>query len=449
MQDLITLWISAACVSAALIFYGLSLKANLPTDRTAFRLHLAYFTFYFVGAPLLHVALDVFVEIPISNSVVSLTWLNVIHSGGLLAASVGAISASRTRQETAAHSYQVRWSSLKLTSVVAALAGALAYVWLWNSYGLSLLVDRSDTDARDSASILVFILVESVPLLCGWAYIAHLKMKSYRPSSIEFFVSLLLVSMTAVVFSGTRGSRVAVIFQIISFLLLYHKLVAKIKLRQVVVFIAMFIAFNNLYSLYKYDGLNAVFEYLSSGEKPDVVEKYSRPSQILLQDMGRSDVAAVILDRVLTSEYTPPYLPHTYFSGFQLLLPQPLRSEKWLPKTVLGASAQYSVPADRNVSSTRIYGPAAEAALNFGIWFIAVAFFILGFAHKRCLTAARNSQLSSQILFYPLFALLPVFMIFYDFDNIVFSIVKNWTIPLIVYAIARVWVPRYYRRVGS
>ena len=442
MQDLIALWASAVCVGAALLFYGLSLRANTPTDKTAFRIQLVYFSFYFVAAPLLHIAFNVFVELPVSSKEISLAWLNVIHAVGLTAASMGAVVASRRKTVIQPAHSQVNWRGVRTASILGAIAGGLTFLWLWQTYGAALLVDRSEVDSQNSASIFTYMLVESVPLLCGWAYIAHTKINPKKRGALSFFVALLSISLVAVVFSGTRGSRVAVIFQIVAFLLLYHKLVSNIRMRQVFVFIVMFGVFNNFYAIYKYDGMNAVLEYMSTGEKPDVVEKYSGTGQVLLQDLGRSDVAAVVFDRVRSDEYVAPNFPHTYLAGVQLLLPQPLRSEALLPKTVLGASAQYSVPAEKNFSSTRIYGPAAEAALNFGLWFVVPVFFLLGYVHKFCLNAALTSQSGTKVLFYPLFVLFPIFMVFYDFDNIVFSIVKSWAIPLIVYLNAAVSVTK-------
>jgi hypothetical protein len=118
--------------------------------------------------------------------------------------------------------------------------------------------------------------------------------------------------------------------------------------------------------------------------------------------------------------------------GLSIFLPKSLRSEQIYSKRDLGTKAQYGNTRGEDFSSSRIYGLTAESILNFGFLGVPISFFIFGFVHRKALDFAKDLKSKGLMLTYPFFFFFPVYMLFYDFDNLVFQSFKVWIVPIII-----------------
>jgi hypothetical protein len=173
----------------------------------------------------------------------------------------------------------------------------------------------------------------------------------------------------------------------------------------------------------------------------EVVERYNDPVTFIVGDLGRADIQAPILMGVLDGTVVPNYLGETYLAGAFTILPSSVRPTWAQQKISLGEQAQYKLSGRYNATyqlangqfaSSRIYGLLGEALLNFGIYAVPAVFFLFGFLSRRCFLRVSPPSNWGNVLTAPFFALLPVYMLFYDFDNIVFQTVVVWCLPALL-----------------
>lgn len=429
--DLIQFYLSVVCSFFSVILYGFVVIRYDNQYGGIKKFHIGYMFLCFTVFPLLHVNYnfylsDIYFYDPLDYFFES----NVLNSFGLFFASCGFLIAGNLgffKNETDKKNI-INWILIKKYSLVVFLASAVVLI-----YNFSSIVSADPQENLNS--IFIFIFIESAPMMLIWYYFARLKTQ-IKVRDDNFYILLIIVASVALLFSGLRGSRISVIVQIVSFLILYSYYVKPIKTYKVVIFfLAAFFA-NGIFSVYKYGGVDALNNYYSTGEKPIMLVKESPTLEFFLHDLGRSDVQALIVSRVSSGDYQPPYYPHTYLYGLSLFLPKILRSEEVYSKRDLGTKAQYGNIMGDDFSSSRIYGLIAESLLNFGFMGVPIAFFMFGFVHRKVLDFAKNIKNKDLMLFYPFFFFLPVYILFYDFDNLVFQSFKVWIVPLLVFFMA-------------
>lgn len=438
MEDYLAITASALPVALALVFYYGLARRLAGIDQAALRIQMIYLVFYFAAAPVLHVVFNVFLDAKVADKTGALMRLNLIDALGLIVALAGLLLPRAPSEPAPQHKATIPWLRLRRISLIFIALGTVTYALAWQAFGMAMVLDPLEGE-KFAVPIYPFILIECVPMLFGWYFIAGIALNRKGARGRDFWLGLVLVAVTSLVYAGLRGSRVTIVFQVLSYIMFYSIAIRRIGIRQVFIMLSAAIIFNNLYSVFKYGGLDAVQTFMTSGEKPQYVEKYSSPARIFLQDLGRADVQAVIYDRLDSRQYEPPYFPHTFLYGLQLLLPSSLRAEEFASKVELGTIALYnSRPEKSTFSATQIYGVITESALNFGYAILPLAFLAFGALHRLSLMKAQACRTRSDILLYPLYVLCPVYFLFYDFDNIVFLIVKTWLVPFMIYGLCRI-----------
>lgn len=434
--DLILFVLSGALVFFVLIAYLFMLKKLVfLKDRMAALFHFGYMGFYFLLAPVLHVIYSYRIaDVAFEDAISAFYNLNILNGVGLLFAIFGFFISSRVKV-LKINSYaddRYLWKRLNKYSLIF-LSLSLVYflVYMW---GGGVLFRSFDASSDESLSIVNFIIIESIPMLLSWAIFSWAKNKE---KNISFWFYFIIFMVAVLIFSGARGSRVSIALQALSFLLLYHYLIRGILWREVLLLFIGLIVLNNIFSVYKYGGSDAFGSYISTGEKPAYLEqKESKVLSFLLHDLGRADVQAVILEKILINEYKPPMIPSSYLYGALLLVPTQYRPEGISSKRDLGTQAQYNEYGGNGFSSSRIYGLLGEGLLNFGIFAIPFVFMIFGALHYKSINIGAKFRSGAFVLFYPFLFLLPIYMLFYDFDNLIFQTVKVWFIPAFVFFIA-------------
>jgi hypothetical protein len=245
--------------------------------------------------------------------------------------------------------------------------------------------------------------------------------------------------MLVVILNSARGSRVAMLLQLIIAHQLFMNTVFQYKPIHYLIGICVLYFLLPIYAYYKYAGLEGLNNYLNYNTKAEVVQNYNDPLKFIVGDLGRADIQAPILRGVLEGKIEPRYWPETYTAGLLLVVPSSIRPQFASPKTVVGAEAQInldtSVPLYENpkgeIISTRIYSFLGEGVLNFGIISIPFLFFIFGFISRKAFYLAMDKNWPANLT-NPYFSLLPIFILFYDFDNIIFQSIVVWGFPLIV-----------------
>jgi hypothetical protein len=194
------------------------------------------------------------------------------------------------------------------------------------------------------------------------------------------------------------------------------------------------LAFMYFYGFYKVAGAEAFTSITDSAWRAQVVEVSGRSFEsVLVQDLGRSDVQAFALYRMQNwNEYA---WGRTYLGAFNLLIPRWISADRLPTKVKWTTDLEYGVGSydSNHYPSSRVYGLAGEAMLNFGIMGAPIAYGVFGYlmAKMRTLSTAVDKN-DARILMVPFLACLAMVILAHDLDVDLFIMVKNALLPFAV-----------------
>lgn len=420
---------SLLAVFIALSMYYI-IGRNLALEKKVFTAQFFYMFFYFLISPFLHYYFNSYApDLSFTNFESSLVTLNILNSLGIVFALLGYCLAKYTKPNFKVKSVNVNWKLLLKISIIYILLSSVYYIYLAKTSAIFYMESQSEFE---DPSLLKYMILESTPIVFAWALISYIKIRN-KKGFLIYFIAFVII---AVLFAGLRGSRVTVIFNVVNFVIFYIYLVKRINYKAILLILAFSFIFNNIYSNYKYGGIEGVKTYLSTGERPSYIEsKDNKLLHFLLSDLARGDVQAKVIENLESQRYSPPYIPETYVSGVLLIVPDKLNTLDFKSKRMLGTDALYGFKGNEYYSSSRIYGLLGESMLNFGFLLIPLSFILYGFIHYLSNSLMSSVKTSRLAIFLPILFFMPIYLLFYDFDNIVFQMIKNWLLPFILYIV--------------
>ena len=280
---------------------------------------------------------------------------------------------------------------------------------------------------------LLFMISESFSILLA-IFFALLTSRFRQLRSWQAIVfAFIIFLMFAILFGGLRGSRSNLIWQCFWFAGIVHLWIRPINKKTVAIALVFLFGFMYAYGAYKFYGLKAFELAKDPGGMREMADASGRtPKRTLLGDMGRSDVQAYVLYLLSGDDCNYRYkLGSTYLSGLTILIPRPIRP-KLYGKSEAGFELMSGSPS-LGERSSRVYGLAGEAMLNFGPTGIPFAFALFSWIIAKCRALMMRLETGdSRFLFYP-FIVNILFQIFPgDFGMNIFFILKNGFIPFIV-----------------
>ncbi|MEE6308634.1 hypothetical protein V1634_17535 [Plantactinospora veratri] len=389
-------------------------------------LGLLGFHFFFL-APLLHVMLDYWpamVQPPTSwrDALGAMAVLNCI--GLLLYRIVLVLPAYRQRRAGGAR-FRVDEKRLVRVVAVAVALGVLAFgveIVMFGGFGGYLNAMTGERGVLSGTGWLL-ILAESFPLLTFLLVLLRWRRTlAGRPA----VVALLLVGLAVVQFlvGGLRGSRSNTVWPVLLGLILVHLLVVQVSRKALAIVALFFVCFMYLYGIYKSGGTEAVDAVRSGRSVTQLSAETGRDvPTLLLGDLARADIQAVLLDRkhqgVGELGYGLSYLGDLTTVIPRALLPERVPSKIDFGTEVIAGPGTFDYESGRWVS--RVYGIAGEAMLNFGPAGAIASFLVLGLL-IRGVTAlylrARDSDRLAPRILAPSLCLAAVLMLSSDLDNI-------------------------------
>lgn len=283
----------------------------------------------------------------------------------------------------------------------------------------------------------LFAISESFPLLLmiGYALLAR-----HRPSLRAWFAIFLMLAIffaVRILFGGLRGSRSNTIFAMIWALGVVHLYIRPIPRRLIYLGLVFAFGFIYLFGFYKAAGIEGLLAVQNPSALARLETITNRNLKVtLLSDIGRADIQAYILHELNTPwrEYHYGY-GISYLSGILAPIPSAIWANKPVSKVQLGTEALYgrgSYEYEQRRSS-RVYGLAGEALLNFGPVGVPAAFvglgLVVGLVRRRYL--AWNAQDARRLLL-PLLILLCLLVLSGDTDNNAIFLVKQGLVPFLV-----------------
>lgn len=182
---------------------------------------------------------------------------------------------------------------------------------------------------------------------------------------------------------GLMGTRTPTVVNLFLATGMVHLTVRKLTKTVMAIGLLFLLAFMYVYGFYKQEGL-AGLQHISAGtEAMDASTKRSgRTIQMtILEDLSRSDIQALTLSRVVSSDSQVQYaLGRTYFGALALVIPKSIWPGRPETKVQEGTEMLYGAGSytKGEIGASNIYGFAGEALLNFPFIFVPFLFCIPG-----------------------------------------------------------------------
>jgi hypothetical protein len=343
--------------------------------------------YLFFVSPILWVALDyqmVFYTNPTDWRPL-FGWMQVFNVFGLLAYKLGHNLGYNTFRPPEKH-FQISSKKLFSLAPLFILITFLAWIYLVFSVGglrsFSILEPGSTLESLSGRGWLI-VIGRLWPLFIYIIFLHRIVQREKRASFYHTFLLVFLCTLLYFIVDGLRGSRSSVIFMTIYFLTLAHYFVRRLKLKILSLTFVLLLLFLYFYGFYKARGIEAVL-LLKKGEITTLIEETKHQRNLpllLLEDLSRIGVQSLILNR-LTERPTDYHLRwgSTYLSAILSIIPSKLRPFSLPGKVEAGTEILYgSAPgALRGYRSSRVYGLAGEAMLNFHIPGMLIAYLLWG-----------------------------------------------------------------------
>jgi len=280
------------------------------------------------------------------------------------------------------------------------------------------------------------------PLLLIVLTIVYMKERLKKQASIVT-VSVVLVAFLVCQFyvSGLQGSRSVVVWGLFWAVGIVHFFWRRVTIKMILVGLIPFLFFMYIYGFYKTLGRQS-FELLTGAETIENLQVESKRTfkGMLLGDLSRTDIQAAIVYILQGKPYQYDYrFGKTYLYSAVAYVPYwifPDKPHSW-SKNAAGTEVQRDKgsydPYTPGKKSTRVYGLAGEAMLNFGLFGIIPLFALWGYftgRFRRKLLARHSTD--AFLLLVPIFINLAFITLAGDSDNFVYFLIDKIAVPFVV-----------------
>jgi hypothetical protein len=280
----------------------------------------------------------------------------------------------------------------------------------------------------------IFMISESAPILASFFVVVYLRQR--RPSWGRAATLLLALFLVQLYFGGLRGSRsetVELFFWVIG---CYHFLIRPVSRRFVYCGCVILMLFLYSYAFYKNMGTNAPQVFEASEEDRQQIERQTHRTwgALLLGDLGRSDVQAYVLFRLVNDGKDFEYAEgRTYLGAISEWVPRWILPDRPDTKLREGTVIQQGSGYDPTSSSSRVYGLAGESMLNFGPIAVPFAYAMFGVLVGRLRRAVDHLVPGdARFLLVPFGVFMVLGILEGDSDNVAFTLAKNGLLPFLV-----------------
>ncbi len=407
---------------------------------------------FFFLAPLLHVTRDFWMGEVVAppdwrDWLGRMAWLN---AAGLLAYLLvrDGVPSVRTESIREVAGWRLNPQRFVLLAFGGLLVSGVLQLWVYARYGgiigyIEKALDYSDPERMQGMGS-IFMISESFPILALMAFAVYARQSEARRSWPTLLAVLLVFFVLKMLFGGLRGSRSNTIWGLFWAAGIIHLWLRPISRRSLIVGGSFLILFMYLYGLYKGAGLEAVDTFTDPKAQGELADKTHRTFEtLLLGDLGRSDVQALVLHRLAdpTSDYRYAY-GRTYLGALALLVPKSIWRDRPPDKVLEGTELLYGRGSyiEHDWVSARVYGLAGEAMLNFGPGAVPLGFALLGFIVRRLRSfLAALPPDDPRRLIGPFLIVLCLSILGSDSDNLIFALLKDGLMPFVVLWFSADW----------
>jgi len=403
---------------------------------------------FFFLTPLLHVAWNSWTVAYVDPPPDWRDWLGamaIINAGGLLLYRTARIRAATWGKDSRQTFWRLSRQRLLLALVCGLAVSALLQVWFYaqhggisgyiEEYSQSIGLPEADSPFRNTAWI--FMVSERFPILAMIGFAVFCGRSRIAKSWIVLGAVLLIFFVLQMLFGGLRGSRAATIWSMLWAAGIIHFWVRPLKRNLIFPGLALLIVFMNIYSVYKEAGADTLATLQDASKTAELRENRERTlDDLILGDLGRADVQAFLLYRLSMPRSDYKYaLGRTYLGGLAILVPRAFLPDRPPTKVREGTEAQFGAGSwdELKWSSSKVYGLAGEALLNFGPLIVPLAYLIFGLIVGRLQRFIRHLDSGDmRLLFYPFLLTWCLQILISDSDDLVFALLNNGFVPSLI-----------------
>lgn len=321
-------------------------------------------------------------------------------------------------------------------ALLALAASAAMQAWTYSRFGGVAGFMKAFSGARESLAGMgvQLIIAESFPIVAMMLALVLLRVGQKRVSRLGAVLLLVVFVGLQLVFGGLRGSRSNIVWGTFWAAGLIHLYLRSLPRRVAMVGLVVLMGFMVSYSYYKTYGPEGLSVIADPVARAETRSYEGRPwVGVLLNDFGRADIQAFMLDRAVGHEGRLELaMGRTYAGTLLLAVPRSLWPDRPAVKVRAATEALYGKGAydARSFQTSRILGLAGEACLNFGIAGYLLSFVVLGLCVGWVTSAFENLPAGDfRWLFLPFVVSILVSLLINDSDVVLFAIAKNGLVP--------------------
>lgn len=317
------------------------------------------------------------------------------------------------------------------------LVSVVAQVWVYARMGgISGYIDARLNDPNAFLGLgWIFMISEAAPILA--AFFMIIEMQRTKLSWVTAGLMLFVLFVMQIFFGGLRGSRSETVHMLFWVVGCIHFLIRPVPRKLIFIGCIFLFAFMYVYGFYKDMGANATDALSGSEDRAQLEQKTGRTSEaLILGDMGRADVQSFILFRLMNDSGDFNYgFGRTYVGALSILIPATVMPDRPDTKVKEGTDIELGTGAyvPGVLWSSRVYGLAGEAMLNFGPIAVPFAYaifgLIVGWFRREIFTLLPGD---SRFLLVPLGIYLCIAGLSGDSDNVFFGLIKDGFLPTVV-----------------
>lgn len=406
----------------------------------------AFGLYFFYIAPLLHVGLDYwFITSTFSPSGQPddwrtwLGWMALINLGGLiLYKGCQRRLTSRFLKRCPSTWYSMNRGSLQFWGPIVLGISLLAQVYIYLQFrGIGGFIEAFSSSRADAPEFQglgwIMCIAESFPILLLIAWAAH----SRKWGILNVGVVLSLLFALILVFGGLRGSRGNTVFAILYAVGIIHLTLYRLTWRPLGMLVILLVAFMYIYGFYKVSEQTFVDATSSLDSMAYEGERNGRTlDAVLLGDMDRADIQAYTLFQVMQDGRDAEYgYGRTYTDAVVDFVPHAILPDRPPGKVKYGTDLFFGngTYSPEGFGSSKIYGLAGEAMLNWGLLGIVPCFIVFG-AIVGWLQAfvRRLHPADSRRYLAPILSIACIVALSSDFDNVLYVLLRHALMPAIL-----------------
>ena len=276
-----------------------------------------------------------------------------------------------------------------------------------------------------------FAVGESAPILMIFTVAIYFRIRKRKPSWPTIAALVLVLFAMLFYFGGLRGSRSTVLEALFWGVCVVHLWIRPFPKIAMFAGFALAVVFMFVYNSYKHGGARGVELALDPSVSTESATSKSQMEIILLDDLSREDIQAYELYRLSAGDFQYGF-GRTYLGALATVIPKAFWPDRPVGKLKEGTEIQEGqgtyVPLV--FFSSRVYGLAGEAILNFGPYAVPLTFAVMAFVIvlvRRFLI--HLPSFDTRTLIVPFLLYMCLTAIVGDSDNLVFGLGKEGLAP--------------------